>query len=103
MEENLPLDLGSLGSYNAPHDLLATDDHVEATQHDVDELDEFLDELVYNTHKTKLFATRAEVMKYLDQADVEEVNFQINSNEFHSPHDPDEYLEWPWDIWNAHV
>ncbi len=105
--DNFPDDkLGPLEDYDVPPPLLPRDDSsLSSSDSDstIDSFDEYLDNLVYRTHKTKLFNMHHELEQDLDPSDLEELTIEFELQEYKPPHDPADDHTWTWDIWNADV
>ncbi len=98
--------IDSFDEYDAPPPLLPWDDSsVSSSDSDstVNSFDEYLDNLVYRTHKTKLFNMCHELEQDLEPSDLEELTIEFESQELKPPHDPAEDHTWTWDMWNADV
>ncbi len=108
LQDNFPL--GPLEDYDVPPPLLprnycssSDSSTVPSTVSCTDSLDGFIDDIVYETHKTKIFEARRELEDDLDPTDLAELEIEFKRQEFKPIPDPAEDRDWSWDLWNASV
>jgi hypothetical protein len=101
---NFPDHLGDLHDCNPPPELLpATSDTSAASDPDEIELDEFLDTIVHQTHKTHVYEHDKWLSDTLEPFDIAEIDSTIRNMELDHPPPRDSPASWTWEIWDATV
>jgi len=104
LQSNFPDHLGDVHQYEPPPELLPAPSTCSESSNPEDiELDEFLDTIVYQTHKTHVYEHDQWLSSTLEPFDLTELDSQIKDMELDRPPPHDNPTKWTWDIWDATV